>query len=132
MKALDTSVLIKYVAKEKRNSTGLLFSFYEKYPERAQFFVNNVVLTEITGQLEENIKFDKFHIVGVIEELLVSKKIVLQNSSVIQGALDIYKIRNQSFSECLKEVLNNEHNCKETLKATERKAQSASYSILAG
>lgn len=132
MKALDTSVLIKYVTKPKRKSAGFLQLFFEKYPVHAKFFVNDIVLTEITAELEENIKFDKFHIVGVIEELILSEKIILQHSTVVQDALEIYKNQNQAFSECLKDVLNDQYNCKETLKATERKAQSVSYSTLAG
>lgn len=132
MKALDTTVLLKYATVRRNRQQDLLEPLFLKYADTAHFYVSDIVIVEVTNYLEENIKYDKSHIEGVVNALAVSPKIELQNKKSVQEALKLYKHQNQPFADCLKNVFNSERNCTETLREIDRKIVSKAYSKLAG
>lgn len=132
MKALDTTILEKYLTRETNGNSNSLNPLFAKYPDSNHFFVNDVVIIEVANLLEENIKFDNSHIVAVIREFVYSDKIVLQERENIERALTYYTEKNRPFAECLKQVLNENNHCSETIRASEQKTGSMAYSKLAG
>lgn len=132
MKALDTTILEKYLTKEINGDSNILNPLIAKYPETNHFFINDIVIAEVANLLEENIKLDKSHIIKVIREFVYNDSVILQEKENIERALKDYTEKNWPFAECLKLVHNENNNCVETIRESDQKAGSMAYSKLAG
>lgn len=105
MKALNTKVLFEYLVEghEKSNNVDL---FFNSASESETYFLNNIVLNELAISFEENVKFDKPDLLKVLRALESNSQIQFENREIVSEAIEIYSISRDSFSECLKSVIN--------------------------
>lgn len=105
MKVLNTDILLEYLVEDdkKSNHADLYFS---SESDSETYFLNNIVLYEIVTSFEENVKFDKSDILTVLRALESNSQIRFENHEIISEAIEMYAISRESFSECLKSVIN--------------------------
>lgn len=105
MKALHTDILLEYVVDghEKSDHADLFFS---SASDSEIYFLNNIVLHEVVTSFEENVKFDKSDILTVLRALVSNSQIRFENREIVSEAIEMYSISRETFSECLKSVIN--------------------------
>lgn len=105
MKALNTDILLEYLVDghEKSHHADLFFS---RASDSETYFLNNIVLHEVATSFEENVKFDKSDILTVLRALVSNSQIRFENREIVSEAIEIYSISRDSFSDCLKSVIN--------------------------
>lgn len=105
MKVLNTDILLEYLvdSHEKSDHTE---RFFNHNSESEIYFLNNIVLHEVVTSLEENVKFDKSDSLRALRALLSNSQIRFENRELITEAAEMYSISRDSFSECLKAVIN--------------------------
>ena len=68
--------------------------------------MNNIVLHEVVTSFEENVKFDKSDILTVLRALVSNSQIRFENREIVSEAIEMYSISRDTFSDCLKSVIN--------------------------
>jgi len=105
MKALNADILLEYLVEENEDC-GKADLFFKTGSESDIYFINNIVLHEIVTHFEENIKFDKSDILKVLKALVSNSQIMFENREIILESIEIYMVTKDSFSKCLKSVIN--------------------------
>lgn len=105
MKALNKDILLEYLVDghEKSDHADL---FFESASDSEIYFLNNIVLHEVATSLEENVKFDKSDSLTALRALVSNSQISFENREIVSEAIEIYSISRDSFSDCLKSVIN--------------------------
>ncbi len=105
MKALDTDILLEYLVDDHDKSHHAEL-FFDSASESDTYFLNNIVLSEVATFFEENVKFDKSDILKALWALESNSQIRFENREIVSEAIEMYSISRDSFSECLKSVIN--------------------------
>jgi predicted nucleic-acid-binding protein len=88
MIALDTNVLVRYLAQDDPDQAKAATRFIEqRLTPRAPGFVSAVVLCEVVWVLLDCYDVKRAGIVSIIEGLLGSREIVLDGASAVRAAL---------------------------------------------
>lgn len=105
MKALNTDILLEFLVEghEKSDHADL---FFNSAPDSETYFLNNIVLYEVATSFEENVKFDKSDILTALRALVSNSQIRFENREIVSEAIEMYSISRDSFSDCLKAVIN--------------------------
>jgi predicted nucleic-acid-binding protein len=97
MRAVDTNVLVRLVARDDSRQTGAAESFIEKGA-----WVSHLALAEATGVLEAVYGRTPADIITVVEMLLNHQTLTIQDSDVVSSALDHFRKRPAlGFSDCM-------------------------------
>lgn len=105
MKVLNTDILVEYLIDGHENSDRADLFFYSAN-ESDTYFLNNIVLHEVASSFEENVKFDKCDILKALRALVSNPQIRFENREIVSEAIEMYSISRDSFSDCLKSVIN--------------------------
>lgn len=105
MKALNKDILLEYLVDghEKSDHADL---FFNSASDSETYFLNNIVLHEVATSLEDNVKFDKSDSLTVLRALVSNAQICFENREIVSEAIEMYSISRDSFSDCLKSVIN--------------------------
>jgi len=107
MKTLDTNVLVRYLVQDDATQAKAATSYIMKYCTRDQpAFINRIVLCEMVWVLESAYGYEKGQIAGVIERMLQTNQLTIENSEAVWQALALYKTVNADFSDALIGKLN--------------------------
>ena len=101
MIGLDTNVLVRYLAQDDEKQSAQATNLIEAFTVDDPGFVSLVAIIELVWVLEGCYESDKKEIINVIDTLLKTKELVVENSSVVQQALRIFSATNADFSDCL-------------------------------
>ncbi|MCG2589313.1 hypothetical protein [Rhodohalobacter sulfatireducens] len=105
MKALNTKVLFEYLV-EGHEKSGNADQFFNTDHISETYFLNNIVLNELATSIEENVKFDKSDFIKVLRALESNSQIRFENREIVSEAIEMFSMSRDSFSECLKSVIN--------------------------
>ncbi|MDZ7720470.1 MAG: hypothetical protein U5K72_16770 [Balneolaceae bacterium] len=105
MKVLTTEILLAYLVEDHEQSHHADL-FFDSASEAETYFLNNIVLNEVATFFEENVKFDKCDILKALRALESNSQIRFENREIVSEAIEMYSISRESFSECLKSVIN--------------------------
>jgi predicted nucleic-acid-binding protein len=101
MIGLDTNVLVRYIAQDDKKQSAQATTLIEAFTPDAPGFVSLIGIIELVWVLESCYGSDKEEIVNVIDTLLKTKELIVENAAVVQQALRIFFITNVDFSDCL-------------------------------
>jgi predicted nucleic-acid-binding protein len=101
MIGLDTNVLVRYIAQDDKKQSAQATNLIEAFTSDEPGFVSLTGIVELVWVLESCYGSDKEEIVNVIDTLLKTKELVVENAAVVQQALRIFSITNVDFSDCL-------------------------------
>ncbi|NBC64697.1 MAG: hypothetical protein GVY07_03390 [Bacteroidetes bacterium] len=105
MKALTKNIIIEYLIEGQENSQNAE-QYFNSTSESETYFLNNILLSEVANYFEENIKFDKSDSLKALRALVTNSQIQFENREIVSEAIEMFSMSRDSFSECLKSVIN--------------------------
>ncbi len=103
MIGLDTNVLVRFLTHDDPAQTPVAIQLMRSLSPSSPGFVSLVALAELTWVLTSLYKLEKSEVELVVENLLRSDALVLEQSEIVWQALRKFKICNAGFSDCLLE-----------------------------
>jgi len=103
MIGLDTNVLVRFLTHDDPAQTPVAIKLVRSLSPSSPGFVSLVALAELTWVLASLYKLEKSEVELVVENLLRSDALVLEQSEIVWQALRRFKICNAGFSDCLLE-----------------------------
>lgn len=113
MIGLDTNVLVCYIVEDDEKQARIATRVVDARTADDPGYVSHLVLVELTWVLASCYDADKAALISVIEQLLQTKQLVVEEAETVWHALEDYKKASADFSDCL----------------ISRKNQNAGYSI---
>jgi len=131
MIGIDTNVLIRYIVQDDPQQSKLATTYIEnKCTKKTPGFINHIVLCEIVWVLKRAYGFEKDVIVRVLLEILSTKELMVDKSSEVRIALEIYLNGTADFSDYLLGINNQISGCKHTCTLDKKAAQSEYFILL--
>lgn len=97
MRAVDTNVLVRLIARDDASQTATAEGFVENGA-----WVSVLALAEATWVLESVYELNSKDLARAIEMLLSHHDLALQDSDTVAAALDLFRVRpTLGFSDCL-------------------------------
>ena len=110
MNGLDTNVLIRYLVADDKTQAAKA----KRYIESGPSYVNGIVLSEVVWVLESAYGYEKAAVVTVLERLLSTHEVEVEDADVALAALHDYHRSTAGFTDCLIGQRNAAHGCNET------------------
>ena len=110
MNGLDTNVLIRYLVTDDAAQAARA----KRYIESGSSYVNCIVLSEVVWVLESAYGYDKEAIVGVLERLLSTHEVQVEDADMALAALHDFRRSTAGFTDCLIGRRNAVQGCVET------------------
>lgn len=116
MIGLDTNVVIRYLVQDDVAQARKANRLIEKSltPDEPGF-INLTTLCEIVWVLKRNYRLDKSRQVTVVDGLLTSKQLLVENVPVVWKALRAYESGRADFSDAIIAYVNQVHQCDHTV-----------------
>jgi predicted nucleic-acid-binding protein len=112
---LDTNVLVRYLAQDYAAQSRAAKQVMESLSPVEQGWISLVVLAELVWSLKKTYKLEKDRIVNIVEGLLASKDIVVQDGEKVQLALLLHRNNRAGFADCLLAVSARDAGCHRVL-----------------
>jgi len=126
MNGLDTNVLIRYLAADDEVQAAKA----KRYIESGPGYVNCIVLSEVVWVLESAYGYDKGAVVTMLERLLSTHEVEVEDADVALAALHDYRRSTAGFTDCLIGHRNAAHGCGETGSFDKRAKGVAGFKML--
>ncbi len=110
MNGLDTNVLIRYLVVDDEAQAAKA----KRYIESGPSYVSCIVLSEVVWVLESAYGYDKEAIVRVLERLLSTQELEVEDADLALAALRDYRRLPTGFTDCLIGHRNAARGCSET------------------
>jgi predicted nucleic-acid-binding protein len=115
MIGLDTNILIRYITQDDKLQSKKASTFIEENcTEDNPGYINQIVLCEINWVLKHAYRYEKELIISVLDRLLQTRELIVENSENARSALGFYKTGKADFSDYLIATLNHESGCADT------------------
>ena len=119
MIGLDTNILLRWLVPPE-GDVGSSDAELERVAEiilaeRAQFFVNAIVIAETAWILEQKLRLARPDVSEIINRLLYSVNIVVGNDAEVRAAQMQFEASSANFADCLIAQLNLAAGCAHTL-----------------
>ena len=115
MIGLDTNILVRYLTQDDPVQTTAAVKTIRSLSSTSPGFVSLVVIAELVWVLEISYDFEKLEIEHVIEKLLRSHELVIDQAETVSQALRKFRASRANFADCLIERCCNAADCQETL-----------------
>jgi len=112
MIGLDTNVVIRYITQDDPQQSAEAEKFIEQNcTVEEPGYINYMVLCEMVWVLKGAYGYDKNIIIGVLENLIQTAEIMVENSEVVWMALEAFKTGPADFSDYLIACFNKQAGC---------------------
>ena len=101
MIGLDTNILVRYLAMDHPAQSHAAKQVVEALSPLEPGWISMVVLAELVWTLKKTYQLEKDRIIGIIEGLLASKDIQLEECENVQSAVLLFRNSRAGFSDCL-------------------------------
>ena len=126
---VDTNILVRLFVNDGSGQHKRVTRFFAELDESEQVFVGLTVITELVWVFESVFALDRERIAGVIESLLDSQQVSLQNSAAVYYAVQSYK-KGADFADALIAATAKEAGCLRTLTFDQAAAKKAGMELL--
>jgi len=124
MIGLDTNVLARLFVDDDPAQVKLAREFVADRCTRLDpGFVDRVALCELVWVLMSVHGYGRADVASVIEKLLASQDMMLEDAEAVRAALRVFAIRNVDFADVLIAAVNRAHGCKVTATFDRRAAK---------
>ncbi|NBC49458.1 MAG: PIN domain-containing protein [Gammaproteobacteria bacterium] len=115
MIGLDTNVLVRYITQDDPVQSPVATTLIEEQCRRdAPGRVAQIVLCELVWVLRRAYGYPKAQVVEVLDQILVTAELVVENDELAFQALDAYRTGNADFSDYLLILNNRRSGCETT------------------
>jgi predicted nucleic-acid-binding protein len=112
MIGLDTNVLVRYIAQDEPRQAAQAVHLIENVcGETRPGFVSVVVLAELAWVLESCYRSVKDEIVAVLQRLLRTKQVVVEDAETVWQAIRQFEASQADFADCLIDRICAAHEC---------------------
>ncbi|HET7893378.1 MAG TPA: type II toxin-antitoxin system VapC family toxin [Candidatus Sulfotelmatobacter sp.] len=129
MIGLDTNVLVRYFTHDHQAQTAAAVRIIESLSPASRGFLSLVVIAELIWVLEFSYHFKKPEIEVVIEKLLRSQELIIEQAEIVSQALRRFRISRANFADCLIERCGHAASCQYVL-TFDKKAAAAGMRLL--
>jgi len=109
---LDTNVLVRYLAQDDpRQAAKAVHLIERECSESRPGFIAALVLAELVWVLESCYGGAKTEIVAVLQRILRTKQLVVQDAETVWKAVRLFETSKADFADCLIERIGGTHDC---------------------
>lgn len=101
MTALDTNILVRYFVKDDPQETRLATNIVGSLSLTEPGWIGVVVLAEVVWTLKRIYHFSRAGITRIVEVLLSSEEIVIEQEVAVRDAFALYRNCRADFADCL-------------------------------
>lgn len=130
MIGLDTNILVRYLTHDDPLQTVAAQRIVQSFSPAEAGFVSLVVIVELIWVLQAVYGFEKNEIERVVEALLRSKDLVIEQAESVSQALRAFRSSRADFSDCLIERIGHAAKCLYTLTFDQNAAATAGMRLL--
>jgi len=131
MTGLDTNVLVRYVVQDDPAQAGVATRLIENFTAAEPGFVSMIVVVETVWVLQSSYKAERTEIAHVLETLLRSRELVVEDAELVWQALRIFTRSGADFADCLIQRCGHAAGCDETVTFDQRASRTAAMKFLA-
>ena len=115
MIGIDTNVLVRYLVQDDPEQSAQSTLLIEQECNLSSpGCLSNIVLCELVWVLTGAYKYDKNLVIEVMEQILVTTELLVENENVVRKAINDYKIGSADFSDYLIVNNNQQSGCSKT------------------
>jgi len=115
MIGIDTNVLVRYLVQDDYEQSAQSTLLIEQECNLSSpGYLSNIVLCELVWVLTGAYKYDKNLVIEVMEQILVTAELLVENENVVRKAINDYKIGSADFSDYLIVNNNQQSGCTKT------------------
>jgi len=130
MIGLDTNVLVRYLTKDDSVQTPFAVRMVRSLSPESPGFVSLVAIAELVWVLRISYRFRKAEILGVLEMLLQSQELIIEQAELMEDALRRFAAGNAEFADFLIERSSHAVGCTHTVTFDHGAASSAGMRLL--
>jgi predicted nucleic-acid-binding protein len=130
MISLDTNVVVRYITLDDPIQAPVAGRLIDSLSADEPGFISLVVMAELSWVLQISYNFEKAAIVRVVDMLLRSKELVLEQAEVVSRALSMFAAGNSDFADCLIERSGEAAGCLHTFTFDRKAATSSGMRLL--
>jgi predicted nucleic-acid-binding protein len=130
VKGLDTNVLIRYLVQDDPAQSALATQVIEQQTTHDSFYLCHIVLCELVWVLESRYQQTRTMIVTIIDQLLRTQQLEVQQPAIVWNALQAYQQSTADFSDYLIAHSHAEAGCETTITFDKKAAQHPLFTSL--
>ena len=131
MIGIDTNVLARYLAQDDPDQAKIATAFIEDNCTRDnQGFINHITLCEMCWVLNRLYKTPRKQLADIIEQLLRTAQLFVQEPQIIWMALEEFKTSSADFPDCLIAQINLANDCSSTVTFDLKASKAAGFYLL--
>jgi len=127
---LDTNIIIRYLAQDDAKQSAAATRLLESLTTQSPGFITSVVLAEVIWVMEDLYGADRTQIGDIVESLLQTGSLAVQNPEITWQALSAYRTGSADFSDFLVERTCHAFGCSETYTFDKKAARKLGGMIL--
>lgn len=115
MIGIDTNVIIRYIVQDDPEQAKAATKLIEQSCSLDNpGYINHIVLCEIVWVLRRSYKLDKQNIYRVIEQIMRTDRLMIEDLQLVWKALETFKGTKADFADCLLSQRNLQAGCRYT------------------
>lgn len=115
MIGLDTNVIVRYIAQDDAVQSPKATKLIETLSDKNLGFITLVSIVELVWVMQGCYKASKEETVTIVQSLLHTRELMIENAEVVAKALYAYADSNADFADCLIERSANHAKCSCTM-----------------
>ncbi len=130
MIGIDTNVLVRYFTDDNAEQTLRATRWIEALTKEDPGFIPLVVIVELVWVMQGFYRATKEEMVTLLEDLLQTKEMVIQNAEIVWEAVRAYGGSNADLADCLIERSAHDAHCTHTVTFDLKAAKTAGMTLL--
>jgi predicted nucleic-acid-binding protein len=130
MIGLDTNIVVRYLTHDHAAQTAASVRLIDKLSSDSPGFLSLIVIVELVWVLEVSYRFKKKEVEQVLETLLRSKELVIEQAEIVAQALRKFSASRADFADCLIERCGHAAECQYTVTFDQNAANAAGMTLL--
>jgi predicted nucleic-acid-binding protein len=115
MIGLDTNVVVRYIVQDDPKQAQAATKLIEESCSKDNpGYLNHIVLCELVWVLRRNYKLDRQSICQVIEQIMRTDKLIIEEIQLVWKALETFRKTKADFADCLLSQRNLQAGCRYT------------------
>lgn len=125
MIGLDTNIVVRYIAQDDAAQSPKTTKLFESLSNENPGFITLVSIVELVWVMQGCYKATKEESVAILQTLLHTREILIENAEVVIKALHAYSASSADFADCLIERSANNAKCTRTMTFDSNAAKTA-------
>ncbi|WP_062268522.1 PIN domain-containing protein [Endozoicomonas arenosclerae] len=113
MIGLDANILLRFLTQDHKTHSRQASKLFRQLTPEYQGYISEPVILELYFTLQRGYKLEKADLIAILESLLATKELIIENSSDMQAALRLYKKVKPQLNDCLIAIKCQKAGCEE-------------------